>query len=74
MGPANFLCVTGGLRTNEKMQVCEEDDTPIEGLYNLGIMAGDSYGNCYNFAICGHNLGMNCITLPYLLGKELAEA
>jgi hypothetical protein len=74
MDPSNFLCVTGGLRTNDKMQVCEEDDTPIEGLYNVGIMVGDSYGNCYNFAICGHNLGMNCITLPYLLGKELAQA
>lgn len=73
MSPANFLCVTGGLRTNENMQVCEEDDTPIEGLYNVGIMVGDSYGNCYNFAICGHNLGMNCNTMPYLLGKELAK-
>ncbi len=72
MGPANFLCVTGGLRTNENMQVCEEDDTPIEGLYNIGIMAGDCYGNCYNFAICGHNLGMNCNTMAYLLGKDLA--
>ena len=72
MSPANFLCVTGGLRTNENMQVCDEQDNPIEGLYNVGIMVGDSYGNCYNFAICGHNLGMNCITLPYLLGKDLA--
>ena len=72
MGPSQFLCVTGGLRTNENMQVCDEQDNPIEGLYNVGIMVGDSYGNCYNFAICGHNLGMNCITLPYLLGKDLA--
>lgn len=72
MSPANFLCVTGGLRTNDKMQVCDANDDPIEGLYNVGIMVGDSYGNCYNFAICGHNLGMNCITLPYLLGKDLA--
>ena len=74
MSPANFLCVTGGLRTNEKMQVCDENDDPIEGLYNLGIMVGDSYANCYNFAICGHNLGMNCNTLAYMLGKDLAAA
>lgn len=74
MSPANFLCVTGGLRTNENMQVCDENDDPIEGLYNLGIMVGDSYANCYNFAICGHNLGMNCNTLAYMLGKDLAEA
>ncbi|HJF65681.1 MAG TPA: FAD-dependent oxidoreductase [Slackia equolifaciens] len=74
MSPANFLCVTGGLRTNENMQVCDANDNPIEGLYNLGIMVGDSYGNCYNFAICGHNLGMNCNTLAYMLGKDLASA
>lgn len=74
MSPANFLCVTGGLRTNENMQVCNEQNEPIEGLYNLGIMVGDSYANCYNFAICGHNLGMNCNTFAYMLGKDLAEA
>lgn len=71
--PSAFLCVTGGLRTNEYMQVCEEDDTPIEGLYNIGIMVGDSYGSIYNFGVEGHNLGMNCITYGYLVGKELAE-
>lgn len=70
---ANFLCVTGGLRTNENMQVCEEDDTPIEGLYNVGIMVGDMYANCYNFAICGHNLSSCCNTFPYMLGRDLAN-
>lgn len=73
MSPANFLCVTGGLNTNEKWQVCDANDNPIEGLYNIGIMVGDSYGNCYNFAVCGHNLGMNCINAGYRLGKALAE-
>ncbi|OUO89880.1 hypothetical protein B5F40_09390 [Gordonibacter sp. An230] len=74
MNPSNFLCVTGGLRTNENMQVCDEQNEPIKGLYNLGIMVGDSYANCYNFAICGHNLGMNCNTFAYMLGKDLAKA
>jgi len=72
MNPANFLCITGGLRTNVDMQVCEEDDTPIEGLYNIGIMVGDMYANCYNFSICGHNLGACCNTFSYMLGRELA--
>lgn len=73
LDPSAFLCVTGGLRTDERMRVCAEDDTPIEGLYNIGIMVGDSYGTIYNFGVEGHNLGMNCITFGYLLGKELAE-
>ena len=69
---ATFLTVCGGLRTNEKMQVCEEDDTPIEGLYNTSIMTGDFYANTYNFVMPGQNLGAVCGTLSYLLGRDLA--
>lgn len=67
-----FLTVMGGLRTNINMQVCEEDDTPIEGLFNVGTMVGDAFANSYNFLVEGHNLGMNCITFGYLTGKYLA--
>ena len=63
----------GGLRTNDKLQVCEADDTPIEGLYNVGTMIGDFYANSYNFVLQGQNLGACCLTLPYMLGKELAQ-
>ncbi len=69
---STFLAVFGGLRTNENLQVCEEDDTPIEGLYNVGSMIGDFYSNSYNFVLPGQNLGACCLTLPYMLGKELA--
>jgi succinate dehydrogenase/fumarate reductase flavoprotein subunit len=69
---ANFLCVTGGLRTSKYMEVCDENDSPIPGLYNIGVMVGDTYANIYTFSICGQNLGMNCITFGYLLGKQLA--
>ena len=72
LNSANFLCITGGLRTNEEMQVCDADDNPIEGLYNVGIMTGDMYGVCYNFCICGHNLSCTCNTFPYMLGRKLA--
>lgn len=67
-----FLTVCGGLRTNEYMQVCDSDDNPIEGLYNVGIMTGDFYNGCYSFAIFGQNLGACCLTFPWLLGKDLS--
>lgn len=70
---ATFLTVCGGLRTNENMQVCDEDDMPIEGLYNTGIMTGDFYANSYNFVMPGQNLGAVCGTLSYLLGRDLAK-
>lgn len=69
---STFLCVFGGLRTNDKMQVCDNNDQPIEGLYNVGTMIGDFYANSYNFVLPGQNLGAGCLTLPYILGKELA--
>ncbi len=68
-----LLTVMGGLRTNIDMQVCGEDDEPIGGLYNVGTMIGDSFGNIYNFLVEGHNHGMNCITFGYLTGKHIAE-
>ncbi len=73
MGPANLLGSTGGLRTNEHMQVCDADDQPIEGLYNIGVMVGDMYATTYNFCICGHNLSATCTTFPYLLAQEFAD-
>lgn len=67
-----LLTVMGGLRTSLDMEVCDENDEPIEGLYNVGTMIGDCYSNSYNFLIEGHNHGMNCITYGYLTGKHLA--
>lgn len=71
-GSPSFLTVCGGLRTNEDNQVCAEDDSPIDGLYNVGIMTGDFYANSYTFVLFGQNLGSTCLTLPYLLGRDLA--
>ncbi len=68
-----FLTVTGGLRTNEYMQVCQDDDTPIDGLFNTGIMVGDYYAGTYNFVMPGQNLGGVCNCLSYVLGKRLAD-
>lgn len=68
-----FLCVMGGLRTNEDLQVCDADDNPIEGLYCVGTMIGDFFAGTYNFGLPGQNLGACCLTLPYLLGRDLAE-
>lgn len=55
------------------MQVCDEDDNPIAGLYNIGTMVGDMYGVNYSFQIPGFNLGATCVTFGYLVGKHIAE-
>lgn len=68
-----FMTVLGGLRTDVNMQVCDDEDQPIPGLFNVGQMVGDMYANTYNFAIPGQCLGGNCLTFGYNLGKDLAK-
>jgi fumarate reductase flavoprotein subunit len=68
-----FLTVLGGLRTNINMQVCDANDQPIPGLYNLGTMVGDYFNNIYNFIVEGNNLGANCVTFGYTTGREIAK-
>ena len=40
-----FMTIMGGLRTSADMEVCDEDDEPIPGLFNVGCMVGDMYAN-----------------------------
>ncbi len=67
----SWLSIYGGLRTSLHNEVCDENDNPIPGLYNVGIMTGDVYGNIYNFSVCGMSIGMTCITLPILMVEEI---
>ena len=69
----SILTVLGGLRTNAYMQVCDADDNPIPGLYNVGTMVGDVFAGNYSFMTCGANYGMNCICFGYLTGRYIAE-
>lgn len=73
LGTPQFLTVLGGLRTNSDMQVCDADDQPIPGLYNLGSMVGDMYANMYTFRLQGVNLGLNCLTMGYKTGRDLGN-
>lgn len=68
-----FLTSLGGLRTDAHLRVLDATDTPIEGLYNAGCMIGNFYSATYTFAMEGMNYGACCITLPYVLGQELAS-
>ena len=67
-----FFTVLGGPRTNQKMQICDESDEPIPGLWCVGSMVGDMYANCYTFRIPGQNYGAG-LTFGYLTGRRAAE-
>jgi succinate dehydrogenase/fumarate reductase flavoprotein subunit len=69
-----LLCISGGLRTNVKMQVLDKSEQVIPGLYAVGTIVGDMYSGIYTFMEPGHNLGANCLTFGYLVGKDIAQA
>jgi fumarate reductase flavoprotein subunit len=46
-----FFATCGGLRINDKMQVLDTDDTPIDGLYACGGDAGGAYGTSYDVGV-----------------------
>jgi succinate dehydrogenase/fumarate reductase flavoprotein subunit len=71
-GTPGLLTILGGLRTNDKMQVCDEDDNPLGGLYNVGTMVGDFYAGYYTFQVEGINYGATCLTFGYLTGRHIA--
>ena len=66
------LCITGGLNTDIQMHVCDSNNDPIPGLYGVGTVVGDMYGDVYDYKVPGINLGGACTTFGYLLGKNLS--
>lgn len=68
--PASLACM-GGLHVNARSQVLTENETPIEGLYAIGLAAGDFYANQYTTRFAGNSLG-RCMTFGYLVGRQLA--
>jgi len=72
VGELRFYSVLGGPRTDYNMEICDENDKPIGGLYAAGTLIGDMFANCYNFRIAGHNYGV-CLTFGYMTGKRIAR-
>jgi succinate dehydrogenase/fumarate reductase flavoprotein subunit len=70
--PALYGTVFGGMRCNTKMQVLDEKEQVIPGLYVVGTLVGDMWSQ-YDLGFHGQHLGANCITFGYLTGKGLAE-
>lgn len=65
------LASMGGLHVNAKSQVLDKDGEALEGLYAIGLAAGDFYANQYTTRFAGNSLG-RCLTFGYLVGRQLA--
>lgn len=65
------LASMGGLHVTAKSEVLGADEAPIQGLYAIGLAAGDFYANQYSTRYAGNSLG-RCMTFGYLVGRQLA--
>jgi hypothetical protein len=68
-----FLTSLGGIRANTGLQALDANDEIVPGLFVAGSIMGNFYSSVYTFAMEGINYGATCVTLPYVLGKELAS-
>ncbi|MDR0514973.1 MAG: FAD-binding protein, partial [Coriobacteriaceae bacterium] len=67
-----LLAVCGGLHVSDDLEVLDENDKPIPGLYASGNTMGDIYAIDYPINIQGNSHG-RCLTFGYLLGEHLAK-
>lgn len=69
-GPA-VLVVVGGLKIDSYMEVLDENNKPIPGLFAVGNTSGGKFGVDYPMVLPGTSHG-TALTLAYVLGELLA--
>lgn len=66
-----FTVACSGIEVNERLQVLNDANEPIEGLYAAGTLAGNFYGSAdYPLDVFGINLGHN-YTEGYVVAQEM---
>lgn len=70
-GPS-LLAMPGGLEINEKLQVLNDADEPIEGLYAIGNASGGRYAVDYPVFINGNSHG-SAMTWGYIAAENIVE-
>lgn len=68
----SLLTIPFGLHVNKESQVLTEDDQVIEGLYAIGNVQGDFFGDDYPVHFPGVSHG-RCVTFGELVGQALAK-
>ena len=66
-----LLCTLDGLCINDRFQVLNGDDEPIEGLYAIGNCCGGRYALTYPGILAGNSIGM-AMTNGYVCGQVVA--
>ncbi|NLV17585.1 MAG: FAD-binding protein [Syntrophomonadaceae bacterium] len=67
-----LLVTLGGLKINENLQVLDEEQQVIPGLYAAGNASGSYYANDYSVNLPGNSHG-RAFTFGYLAGKNIVK-
>jgi fumarate reductase flavoprotein subunit len=67
-----LLVTLGGLKINENLQVLDEEQNVIPGLYAAGNASGCYYSNDYSVNLPGNSHG-RAFTFGYLAGKSILK-
>ncbi|MFZ7119334.1 MAG: FAD-binding protein [Eubacteriaceae bacterium] len=70
--PAKMLVIVGGLNVDYRLRVLDKEDKPMEGLYAIGNVQGNFFGNDYALVAPGISHG-RCLTLGRLIGQAVAK-
>lgn len=72
MSGGYFICTMDGIKINENMNVIDENDQPIEGLYCAGDCSGGYFATSYPNLLAGAAAGRS-VTFGRLAGKNAAH-
>lgn len=67
-----LLAIVGGLMVDDHLNVVDEKNQPIPGLYATGNASGGLYAIDYPINMAGNSNG-RCVIWGYLLGQTMAE-
>jgi fumarate reductase flavoprotein subunit len=70
---SHFMVTLGGLNVNPQLQVLDQQDQAIAGLYAVGNAAGNFFANEYPVEVLGLSHG-RALTLGHVLGENLAKS
>ena len=65
-----LLAIVGGLMVDDNLNVVDDNDQPIPGLYAIGNASGGTYAVDYPINMAGNSNG-RCLIWGYLAGKTL---
>lgn len=65
-----LLAIVGGLMVDDNLNVVDDNDQPIPGLYAIGNASGGTYAIDYPINMAGNSNG-RCLIWGYLAGKTL---